>query len=210
MKIALTLLSLTLVAGLHAKTFEGDLTIAVEADGESQEMSVTTKGDKMSIKLPELGGGFALMDWGSKIAKIVMPEQRMFLEAPAADLAPGVPEVGEGEVEVTNETKDILGFTTRKVIFTSGTDSATLWMTSDLGSFTMMGGLDSQQAPAEFRQAFPNGALALEMIYTDGEESATVRITAVNPRSVATTELEVPKGYSKMSLPDGMNFPGMP
>ena len=204
------LLALTLgTASLSAGLFEGTLTYEVKSGNDVQEVSFLVKGNRMAIETPANPRGLVLLNRETMKAQVLMPQQKMYIEVPADKFVKNANQKETGQFEVTDETREILGYTAKKVIYTDGGETSELWITDELGSFQPLEGPLSGETPAELLNAFPNGGMPL-VIKTSGKGRPTeIVVTSIKAENVADSDLEVPSGYRPLNL-KGMALPGMP
>jgi hypothetical protein len=195
-------------AFLPAKPFEGVLTYEIRQGGEPQEITFTVKGPKMAFQTPVAGGGKVLLDRDSEKATVLMPEQRMYMEVPAQRVAENVGKTPSGTFEVTDETREILGYTTRKVIYTDGAERSELWITDEVGSFQPVDGPLAGEIPAALKEAFPDGGMPLEVKSAGPDGSMTMTVVDLEEKTLPDSEFEVPAGYRPLNM-GGMQLPGM-
>jgi hypothetical protein len=162
----------------------------------------------MALETPANPQGVILMDRATMKAQVLLPRQKMYLEVPADKFVKNANETPEGQFEITDETKEILGYTATKVIYTDGNETTELWITDELGSFQPLEGPLAGDPPAALLNAFPNGGMPLEIKITDQGPPTTIKVTTVKAESVPDSKLEIPAGFSPLKM-DGMSLPGM-
>ncbi len=193
----------------YALAFEGDIQMEVISDGDTFQMTLTSKGDRMRMT-PEGGEGIVIIDVGARKMTVLMNEQKMFLERP-------LPDVGDkddpGSVEDTGETKEILGYKVRKVIHTSKKgEVAHIWATTELGSYALSDLPGAKTTiPRGLEKIFgTTDVFPLESTTYDkkGRLTAETRVTAIESRNVSDAELAPPSDFQKMGVP-GFSIPGL-
>lgn len=191
-----------------AKPFEGSLTYEIDAEGDKQEMTFRVKGSRMAFEMPSAQGGKVILDTEKEEAFVLIPQQRMYMKAPASKFAENANRTPTGTFEITDETREILGYKTRKVTYTEGGETTILWMTGEVGSFMPLDGPLSQNVPPALAEAFPNGAMPLEMISTDSGETMTLKVVALKEESLPDSEFQIPSDYRALDM-GGFSMPGM-
>ena len=203
MKQILKLLSLT-AAAFTAGAFEGEMTMKMTADGESQEMRFITDGTSIALANPDsggmMGGGRMILNTESQTMTVVMDEQRMYMIQPLDTMADGESSGPDGKVEDSGETREILGYSCRKVIHTAEDGKVShLWITTELGLSPMLQLPGAQEnMPEGLQEIFgTSNVFPLEGIEFDaeGNELSRLEVTKVEPRKVDPSEVAVPEGY---------------
>lgn len=189
--------------------FEGDIHMEVVSDGDTMNMVLTSKGDRMKMT-PEGTGGNVIIDVAARKMIILMDEQKMFLERPLPDVGAGQ---DPGSVEDTGETKEILGYQARKVIHTTRKGEVThIWATTELGAFALSDMPNAQTTIPKGLEAIfgTTDVFPLESIAYDkkGRVSSETRVVRTEARAVSDAELAPPANYQKMGVP-GFSIPGL-
>ncbi len=183
-----------------AKPFEGSLTYEIDADGGKQEMTFLVKGSRMAFAMPSAQGGKVILDTETEEALVLIPQQRMYMKAPSSKFGANGNRTATGSFEISDETREILGYNTRKVTYTEGGETTVLWITGEVGSFMPLDGPLSQDIPPALAEAFPNGAMPLEIISTGTGETMTLKVVALKEESLPDSEFQVPSGYRALDM----------
>jgi hypothetical protein len=191
-----------------AADFEGTLTYEVQNNRENQEISFLVKGNRMAVESPANPSGIILIDRETMQAKVLMPRQKMYLEIPASRIVLNADEEAKGTFTVTGETREILGYTAKKVIYEEDGRTGEIWITDELGTFAPFQGPLGGERPPELINAFPNGGMPLEMRFTENGDNVVITVTEVTPKEVDDAEVEVPSDYRPLQM-SGMPIPGM-
>tara|TARA_R100000027_G_scaffold63301_1_gene55911 strand:- start:21822 stop:22472 length:651 start_codon:yes stop_codon:yes gene_type:complete len=211
MKKLLSLLALTCatLSANAASEFEGQLTYQVDSEGQKQDISFLIKGNKMAVNSPANPQGTVLIDRDTMEAKVIIPQQKMYMDIPAQKFIKNANKTPTGTFDVTDETRKILNYTARKVIYTEGSKTTTLWITDELGSFQPLEGPLAGETPEVLLKAFPNGGMPLEITMTENGKPMTITVTSLKSEKVPDSKLEVPAGYRALNM-GGLKLPGMP
>lgn len=127
-------------AALLAATFEGKVSMTMTSGkGKPQEITYKVKGDKIRMEMAgqkEMGG--MIMDTTKREMTMIMDEQKMYMVMALPDAAKQAMEKQsqEMQLEKTNETEKILGYTATKYVMTEKNGTETdLWLAEGLGTF---------------------------------------------------------------------------
>ena len=127
-------------AALSAASFEGKVSFRMMS-GRDKPMDITynIKGDKIRMEMPgQKGVGGMIMDTSKREMTVMMDEQKTYMVMALPQSAADAIAKRENEVnlEKTNETEKILGYTATKYIVTEKNGAETeLWLAEGLGTF---------------------------------------------------------------------------
>jgi hypothetical protein len=111
---------------------------------------------------------------------------------------------------VTDETKEILGFETRKVIYTN--DDRPPYSGSPMP--WELFSLSKDHWPGKFlwnsKMRFPNGGMPLEIRTIASRRQTSIVVTQVSQESIPEADVEVPEGYKAMKIRGGLTIPERP
>jgi len=197
-----------------AKEFKGVVTykITVEGSGVTEEMktmmpktmTMTIKGNKARSEIITIMGKTVSISDGdlkSAITLMDMMGQKIAIQKTSEEIMNEIAESPEVKVEVTSETKDILGYICKKAIITNPEDDMELiiYFTEELGSKEL--NFDNPQ----FKDI--NGVmLEFEIPY----EMVNMHFTAVNveKKNVDDNEFTIPEGYELKTKEEMMKMMG--
>jgi hypothetical protein len=171
-------------------------------------MKMKVKGDKSRIEMSMGMGntvvvfngaektGFTLMD---------MMGQKLAMEMDQSDIDKSIEEAPDVEIEVTNETKEIAGYTCKKAIVKSNEESSenvdlVVYFTEELGS----GMLNFNNNPV-FKDI---KGVMMEYSIEENEMSMVFTAVSVTKKKIADDEFVIPEGYNKMSMSEFENMFG--
>ncbi|MBE0570380.1 MAG: DUF4412 domain-containing protein [Ignavibacteriaceae bacterium] len=185
-------------------TFEGKITIEVEADGEKQVINYLVKDLRFRMETPDADGA---MVYDSHVNKmyIIMDEQQAYMEnfmLPETDKS-------TGSYTNTGETKNLLGYSCEKFLFQQDDTKGEAWMTKELGGFILFGDLRQQQLniPSWKSELLEAGYFPLQVAETDDDANilSTFKVTVVVPQKLDAGLFVPPSSYKKFEMPS-MNF----
>jgi len=199
--LLLFLISAALVAG---KPFEGVITYKISyPDSKFTEaqlnmfpkvMTVSIKGSKALTEMNTgAGNQIVILDYVSKtkVALINMMGQKYAIKQTAQDIEKENAGQPKGTVNVTNETKNIAGYTCKKAIVTSDEDGVKstfeVWFTDELG------GKDANFDDPLYKDI--NGVM-LEFIIKNPQFSMKLSTTSVEKKAVSAKDFEIPADYT--------------
>lgn len=202
--LTLTLLFLISAVLMAGKPFEGVITYKISyPDAKYTEaqmnmfpkvMTVSAKGTKARTEM-NVGGGTTveILDYAtkSKIALINMMGQKYAIKQTTAEIEKDNAGQAKGEVNITNETKNIAGYTCKKAIVTTNEDGVkttlTVWFTEELG------GKEVNFDNPLYKDI--NGVL-LEFSIITPQITMKLSATAVERKTVAAKDFEIPSDYT--------------
>jgi GLPGLI family protein len=184
-----------------AKEFKGVVTykITIEGSGVTDEMkammpktmTMTIKGNKSKMEMiMSMGKTITITDGDSKssISLMDMMGQKIAIKSTPEEIMKDLTDAPEVKVEVTSETKDILGYSCKKAVITSVEDDLemTVYYTEELGTKDL--NFDNPQ----FKDI--NG---LMMEFEMPNEMFSMHFTAVSveKKNVEDSEFAIPEGY---------------
>jgi len=185
------------------KNFEGIITYKISYPDskftESQmamfpkQMSVMIKGSKSKTEMiTGMGNQTEINDYTekSKISLLDMMGQKYAIKETAADIQKEMEKEPPAKVEVTNETKTIAGYLSKKAIVTTNQDGEKtvyeVWFTEELGS------KDVNFADPVYKDI--NGVL-MEFLMKTPQITMKFTVSSVEKKNVAAKEFEIPSDY---------------
>jgi len=188
---------------LSGKPFEGVITYKITYPdskfSESQMamfpklMTVTIKGSKSKTEMiTGMGNQTEIIDYTekTKIALLDMMGQKYAIKQTAADIQKENENEPVGKVEVTNETKTIAGYLSKKAIVTTEQDGEKtvyeVWFTDELGSKEI-----NFDNPV-YKDI--NGVL-MEFLMKTPQITMKFTVSSVEKKNVASKEFEIPAEY---------------
>ncbi|MCX6243262.1 MAG: DUF4412 domain-containing protein [Bacteroidetes bacterium] len=205
----ISIMTLFLVAGIAvammaAKPFEGVINYKISyPDGKFTEaqmnmfpkvMTVSVKGTKARTEMNVAGGTTVeILDYvaKTKVALINMMGQKYAIKQTTAEIEKENSSQAKVEVNVTNETKNIAGYTCKKAIVTSNDDGVKttmeVWFTEELG------GKEVNFSDPLYKDI--NGVL-LEFSIVTPQISMKLSATSIEKKSVAAKDFEIPADYT--------------
>lgn len=192
-----TLMSL----GAAAKEFKGVITykISIQGSGVTEEMktmmpktmTMTIKGNKARTEMiMSMGKTISISDGDTKtsIALIDMMGQKIAIQSTEEDIRQEMEKSSEVKVDVTGETKEILGYVCKKAIITVPEEDIEffVYFTEELGSKEL--NFDNPQ----FKDI--NGVM-LEFEMPNEQFSMKFVATAVEKKNVDDSQFVIPEGY---------------
>jgi GLPGLI family protein len=199
--ILLFIVSAALVAG---KPFDGVITYKISyPDSKLSEaqlnmfpkvMTVSIKGSKARTEI-NVGGGpvIAIVDYvtKSKITLINMMGQKFAIKQTAEELAKENASQPKGTVTITNETKNITGYTCKKAIVTTDDDGVKttfeVWFTDEIG------GKEANFDDPVY-QEIPG--VMMEFVMKTPQTNMKLSATSVEKKAVSAKDFEIPADYT--------------
>jgi GLPGLI family protein len=184
-----------------AKEFKGVITykITIEGSGVTDEMkammpktmTMTVKGNKAKMEMiMSMGKTTTITDGDTKstISLMDMMGQKLAVKSTTEEIMKDLADSPEVKVEVTTETKDILGYSCIKAIVTSVEDDTEMivYFTEELGTKDL--NFDNPQ----FKDI--NG-LMMEFEMPDAMFSMHFTAVSLEKKNVEDSEFEIPEGY---------------
>ena len=203
--LTLNLLLLTLFTVFSfqtfAKEFKGVITykIAIEGSGVTDEMknmmpktmTMTIMGNKArSEMVMSMGKTISITDGDSKetITLMDMMGQKIAIKSNYDEIKADLEKSPKVKVEITSETKDILGYVCKKAIVTNLEDDSEIYVyyTEELGSSAL--NFDNPQ----FKDI--NGVM-MEFEIPNEQFNMKFSAVSVEKKSVSESEFTIPEGY---------------
>lgn len=216
MKILRTVLLITLLAAVvMAQGFEGYVKYKMDAAGETTFMKYYKKGEKVRME-PEIDqmemGGAIIFNEGKTF--MIMPAQKMYMEFDDEMYNLGnMDDDSETEEDEdfnkpvkTGETKDILGYTSEKWVFTDDEYTTEVWAAKGLGEFVFLSAPMAQQEMPDWYEDLSSGGffpMLVEAKAADGSLEGRMEVVEINEESIADDMFSIPSGYTKFSMPGG-------
>jgi hypothetical protein len=195
-----------------SQNFEGVVKMKIESEGESVIMDYMVKGDKIRIELPDQSEQASMvMNLADRKMLIIMHEEKMYMEHRIPEFSDNeTAEENDGDITITNETKNIHGFTATKwIVKNENGDVTEAWITNELGSFFAM---DNPMAQGKRKSKWESklaggGFFPLLVVTKDskGKEKERMEIVTVDKRKLNESDFNPPAGYQKLEMP-GMGF----
>ena len=225
-RIAFAILALTLATS--AASAQVSIVMAYETtkkgkrvDKESGELRFAHDGEArygMGMTPEDGGSVHVIFDPKAKKMTTVTPDSDGNLVAmrmPMIRVGTGVVREFTGEIERTEETRDILGYVARKFVVTDGGDVTETWIANVPGfSWQQFAGAVSGQGRGAMAAAFPEldeypDAVALEShtVHRGGKKESHSRVTALGVGADADlTLVSVPDGVEVQDPLGGLGF----
>jgi len=213
-----------LLPGLvSAETFEGKVTMKITSPSMkegSQDINFSIKEGLMRIDVNNAKGGQAavVMDTKNQKMLILMVAQKMYMERPIPQ--PGqVPPGAQGShdpsqysLEATGTKETILGYECTKYVSKGADETAEIWVTDQLGTFSGLfhGGPGQRgQAPAAWEEALKGkGFFPMKVVANGKHGTTTLEVTAVDKESLPDSLFTAPEGWRDLSAMMGAMMPG--
>jgi GLPGLI family protein len=186
-----------------AKEFKGVITYKISIEGSSvtddmkammpKTMTMTVKGNKSRMEMiMGMGKTVTITDGDAKssISLFDMMGQKIAIKSSPEEMMKEMADAPEVKVEVTSETKDIMGYTCKKAIITSVEDDMEIYVyfTEELGSKELNFG------NPQFKDI--NG-LMLEFEMPNEMFSMHFVAVSVEKKNVDDSEFAIPEGYQE-------------
>jgi len=201
-------------AVLLAASFEGKITYKLSSPREKgMEMHHSIKGEKMRIEVPMKGeGGSMIMDMKKKEIIMLMDSQKMYMtmQIPESETVANVAGTRGNEVnlEKTNVTEKILGYTATKYIATYDNLKSEMWLAEGIGTFMGMGNSSGGGGGGGLfggRKKADSGAKSWEKLLA-GKDLFPLRVVELDKAGKERSRMEV-TAIKKESLPDSVFMP---
>ena len=193
-------------------SFEGKVKFKVSGgDGDDSALiDYFVMDDKIRMEVKDAMGAVIIFDQSS--VKMLMESQGMYMEYPRDMMMNSSTEDHENMDEdmapqITNETKEILGYECTKWIFESEEGLVEMWVTDELGSFVpMQSPMGGGEIPAWQQEIADGNFFPMSVIVNDGDEKVNAfEVVEVNKQDLNDDLFTVPKGLKKMDMPFKMN-----
>jgi hypothetical protein len=193
-------------------SFEGVITMHLNAQGMDQDIAYASKGDNVRLDM-SMGGGmqvFMIYNASKKMMDVILPAQMMYMERAMDNVAvPGTAGGKAPEITWTGKKETIAGYECEHVTMTdaSGTPSDAC-VAKGLGAFVSMaggggmmgGGRRGGGQGSGWQNQLPAGAFPLK-VTTGG--NVVMEVTNIEKKSLDAALFTVPDGYQKMTMPGG-------
>jgi hypothetical protein len=181
-----------------ATAFEGRLLVSM-ADGETP-IVYSIKGQQIRM---EAGGEepfIALRDLRQQTVRMLMPEEKVFVDVPLRDMSPYVDE-SKTRISRTGEKRTLHGYTCEKWVVTEQSDRGELWVTDQLGLDFAALWLPTLNLQSGWRSAlgrhFP---MKMSVSDEDGAMETIWEVTSIEKKRIDDALFAVPAGYRKMPM----------
>lgn len=194
---AITLFIFLTGINLAQESFEGKVKFDVEENGQKQVMEYYAKNKKFRMDVPEKGGAILFNSNEFKMF-VLLDNQKKYMETPMMPFSMGA---GGGSITKTGETKNILGYSCEKFLFTQRDLKGEAWMTKELGAFMFF--MESQtEMPDWQKEILDAGYFPLQMIqYNERENKKSYyNVVEVTPMKLSDDLFVVPPSYEKIDL----------
>jgi len=183
--------------------FEGKVTINVYDEGQTYAMAYYVKGDKIRFDGTEEGQqGQVIIDQAAKQYMVIMPQQKMYMVMQMPDTKLNSEKPGktndDGKFEKTGETKEILGYTADKWTYTDGDDKGEVWMTNEIGGFSLFDNPMAEDKAGWQKDVETAGYFPLE-VYENGKK--VYEVTNIDKKALDESMFQPPAGFQKMDMP---------
>jgi hypothetical protein len=195
------MLPLVVIAG--GKPFEGVITYKISyPDSKFTEsqlamfpklMTVSIKGTKSKTEMSTgMGNQTEIIDYSdkTKVALLDMMGQKYAIKETTADIQKDMENEPSGKVVITNETKTIAGYMSKKAIVTTEQDGEKtvyeVWFTDEMGS------TDANFDKALYKDI--NGVL-MEFQMVTPQITMKFSVSTVEKKSISAKEFEIPAEY---------------
>lgn len=220
------LLVFSFSAKLYAQSsFEGKIQMKMNG-GEDDNATVVNyyvKGSKFRFETTnEDEMGASILDAKNNKMIIIMPSQKRYMEMPF-DFS-GQKETALSDSEVTkikkqmkdavftNNTKEILGYNCKEVIYKDQDNGETtdMWYTSELGTFLPFSSknpfakrMSREDIPQDIKNLMSKGFFPMQITTkdSDGKVENDLQVTDVKKESLSDDMFTPPSDYQKMEMP---------
>jgi len=218
-----------LPAALFAASFEGKVSFKMTSGkSKTQDLTYMIKGDKVRMEFPgQQGMGGMIVDTTRKEMMMIMDEQKtyMVMALPQEAMEAVGKKNEDVQLQKTDETEKILGYTATKYLMTDKSTETEMWLAEGLGRFmgfsnkSGMGGMGRGRAPAtpaweralEGKDLFPLRVVGREKGSSSkakgkgskdaaGNESFRMEVTAIDKTSLPDSLFNPPAGYQKFDM----------
>ena len=171
-------------------------TMKMKINGEKSRTEISMgMGSTIVVFNGEEKSGFTLMD---------IMGQKYAMKMTAEELEEEIEDGPDVDVEVTNETKEIAGYTCKKAVVKSNESDSedmemVVYFTEELGS-----GMLNYNNPV-FKDV---QGVMMEYSMKENDMNMTFTAISVTKKKVADDEFEIPEGYNVMSMSDFENMFG--
>ncbi len=191
--------------------FEGKIVMKITGK-ETSNMVYYLKGDNARMEVESRGHTVAILhNKKDSNSKILMDEQKMYMEFPQMDIKSGdhmKESDAADKIKRTGEYKTINGYKCEKWTFKDDENSGEAWMTDELGGFFMLQNPMVKNPQDEWQQKLVGNYFPMLVIVKDdsGEKEFTMEVVSVDKMSLNKDLFEVPAGYKKFNMPNMQNM----
>lgn len=220
----LTVATLLSAAVVHAASFEGKVTLAMNmGKGQSQVLDYSIKDTAIRIDLSAEGHAFAsIMDLKKMEMLMLMPDQKMYMVMPIKDkVEKAMDQAFEKDTSITKtgRTDTILGYKCDEYVSKDRDTTTEIWIAEGLGSFMGLGssgggmgdmfGGGAKKKAAGWEEKFKGKpGFPLRVISRDARSRETFKMeaTKIEPGSLPASLFQAPAGWQKFAIPgmDGL------
>lgn len=186
-------------------SFEGTIAFTKKVGSSESKYKYHVKGDK--IRIEELGAdgttvqGVMIVNTKANTVIALSPERKLYMDIPNNRVitAPSI------EVSKKETTKTLMNYTCSEWEVTGKEDDRviTYWMAFDKFDFfnPLLKTLNRKDKQAVYFQYMTGSDGAFPMLgiekKSDGTEISRLTVTAISRSTIASTQFDIPKGYSK-------------
>ncbi len=198
------------------KPFEGRLVMEVREQGMSDRLTAHVKGHRMRMEAGMQNLGEVVIDTKRKEILVLMTQEKMYMKFPMPD---SMEDAGEspdegGTIRATGDKRTILGYEAERHVLSDGGRVFELWLTSELGPLSALHlpGDERRRATPTGRALQRTGLFPLLIRETGVPEARAMRleVVEVEVKELDDSLFEAPEGFTALSMPGGMQIPGMP
>lgn len=209
------ILSLFFITCTYAQeTFSGEVGMKITDDkGNTFNMDYMIKNDL--LRLNSSAGGYKMgIIFNSTEKKMIMlmDDQKMYMEMPT-DMINQHMEANDDESDnevdfkPTGETKEILGYTCEKWIYSGDDNSAEVWMAKNMGNFKFFdgGGMGKPKRKSNWETEIEKSGYFPMLVINKDKTGAVLNqleVTSVKKKSIDDSHFKIPEGYQKFSMPN--------
>ncbi len=194
--------------------FSGEVGMKITDDkGNTFNMDYLIKNDL--LRLNSAAGGYKMgIIFNSTEKKMIMlmDDQKMYMEMPTdmINQQMGTNEDDtdkEVDFKPTGETKEILGYTCEKWVYSGDDNNAEVWMAKNIGNFKFFdgGGMGKPKRKANWETEIEKSGY-FPMLVINKDKNGTVlnqlEVTSVKKKSVDDSHFKIPADYQKFSMPN--------
>jgi len=195
---------------LSAQAFEGRIKMSMK-EGSSKPMTVeyAMKQDLVRMDIPVDGGMAAssIVNFPKKEIIMLMPEQQMYMVMPMQDVADASKAAAKDTVQLekTNETETILGYTCTKYIARDRDGTTEIWAAEGIGLFAGLGSSNPMKPSprnAWETELAEKGFFPLRVVGKTraGRERFRMEAVSIDRQTLADSLFAVPAGYERFDM----------
>ncbi len=190
---------------IYSITYEGDDIDPQTAAMMPKTMKIFIKGNKSRMEMNTgMGNTVVIFDADKKDAVTLMDimGQKFAMTMTAEEIESQVAEAPDVNVEVTDETKEIAGYTCKKAIVKEKGENGSehiVYFTDELGSGVL-----------NYNNPVYKDIDGVMLEYSSSQESMTMKFSAikVEKKKVSDKDFEIPEGYKVMTMDEFKNMFG--